>query len=114
MELKYHLLDVFTDIAFGGNALAVLPNAPALPEVKMQAIARELNLSETVFVYPPESGGFRKVRIFTPKSELPFAGHPTVGTAILLANLGGFPQYEGACRLVLEEGVGPVPVILTM
>ena len=114
MELKYHLLDVFTDRPFGGNPLAVFPEPAPLPGETMQAIARELNLSETVFVYPPEQGGFRKVRIFTPRSEIPFAGHPTVGTAILLANLGLAPQREGTCRVVLEEGAGPVPVTLTM
>ena len=115
MALRYHLLDVFTDRKFGGNPLAVFPEADAgLSTETMQAIARELNLSETVFVYPPERGGLRKVRIFTPRSELPFAGHPTIGTAILLAELGAAPQPEGECRIVLEEGVGPVPIVLRM
>ena len=115
MALRYHLLDVFTDRRFGGNPLAVFPEADTgLSTETMQAIARELNLSETVFVFPPERGGLRKVRIFTPRSELPFAGHPTIGTAILLAGLGAAPQPEGECRIVLEEGVGPVPVALRM
>ncbi|HEU5181829.1 MAG TPA: PhzF family phenazine biosynthesis protein [Candidatus Polarisedimenticolia bacterium] len=114
MALRYYLMDVFTDRMFGGNPLAVVPEAPSLSTETMQSIARELNLSETVFVFSPERGGLKKIRIFTPRSELPFAGHPTVGTAILLAELGLAPQPEGECRIVLEEGVGPVPVALRM
>ncbi len=107
-DLRYHLLDVFTDRPLGGNPLAVFPDGRGLDEGTMQAIARELNLSETVFVLPPtEPWAARKVRIFTPAFEMPFAGHPTVGTAALLAELGQVPR-EGT--FVLEENVGPVPV----
>lgn len=112
MRVKYHTLDVFTDRVFGGNPLAVFPDADGIPPVLMQRIARELNLSETVFVLwdaPPEGTDCR-VRIFTPAAELPFAGHPTVGTAFLLASLGRLRERDGAARVVLGEGVGPVPV----
>jgi trans-2,3-dihydro-3-hydroxyanthranilate isomerase len=110
MRYRYHTLDVFTGRVFGGNPLAVFPDARGISGEAMQAVARELNLSETVFVLPPEAGGTRRVRIFTPGGELPFAGHPTVGTAILLVALGEVPGGEGEVELVLEEGVGPVPV----
>lgn len=110
MRYRYHTLDVFTDRVFGGNPLAVFPDARGISGEAMQAVARELNLSETVFVLPPEAGGTRRVRIFTPGGELPFAGHPTVGTAILLVALGEVPGGEGEVEIVLEEGVGPVPV----
>ncbi|HLM69741.1 MAG TPA: PhzF family phenazine biosynthesis isomerase [Longimicrobium sp.] len=116
MRVKYHTLDVFTDRVFGGNPLAVFPDADAVPPALMQRIARELNLSETVFVLweaPPEGTDCR-VRIFTPASELPFAGHPTVGTAYLLAMLGRLKAEGGAARVVLGEGVGPVPVEVRM
>jgi trans-2,3-dihydro-3-hydroxyanthranilate isomerase len=95
MRYRYHTLDVFTGRVFGGNPLAVLPDARGISGEAMQAVARELNLSETVFVLPPEAGGTRRVRIFTPGGELPFAGHPTVGTAILLVALGEVPGGEG-------------------
>lgn len=110
MRYRYHTLDVFTDRIFGGNPLAVFPDARGISDAQMQAVARELNLSETVFVLPAESGGTRRVRIFTPGAELPFAGHPTVGTAFLLVALGEVPAEEGDTEVVLEEGVGPVPV----
>jgi trans-2,3-dihydro-3-hydroxyanthranilate isomerase len=110
MRYRYHTLDVFTGRVFGGNPLAVFPDARGISGEAMQAVARELNLSETVFVLPPEAGGTRRVRIFTPGGELPFAGHPTVGTAILLVALGEVPGGEGEVEVVLEEGVGPVPV----
>ncbi len=114
MRLAFHTLDVFTDRPFTGNPLAVFPQAPPLTNEQMQAIARELNLSETVFVRPPEAGGLAKLRIFTPGAELPFAGHPTIGTAILLASLGAVPppQSDGETGIVLEENVGPIPVTL--
>ncbi|HEU0013759.1 MAG TPA: PhzF family phenazine biosynthesis protein [Longimicrobium sp.] len=105
-ELPFHTLDVFTDRAFGGNPLAVFPDAEGLDAERMQAIAGEMNLSETTFVLPPtDPACTHRVRIFTPRAELPFAGHPTLGTACLLASLG-----RGGPRLVLEEAVGPVPV----
>ena len=86
MDLPFHTLDVFTDRTFGGNPLGVFPGAAHLPKPLMQRIAREMNLSESVFLGPAESGGAARVRIFTPGVEVPFAGHPTVGTAIYLAS----------------------------
>ena len=113
MRYRYHTLDVFTDRVFGGNPLAVFPDARGLTDGQMQRVARELNLSETVFVFPPETmEGTRRVRIFTPAMELPFAGHPTVGTAVLLAAIGEVPREGGETRIVLEEKVGPVPVLV--
>lgn len=112
MKLAFHTLDVFTDRPFTGNPLAVFPHAPALSDAQMQTIARELNLSETVFVRPPEQGGLAKLRIFTPGAELPFAGHPTIGTAFLLAGLGLAPTSDGEAEIVFEEGVGPIRVRL--
>ncbi len=88
MRLDYHVLDVFTDKRFGGNPLAVVLDADALDGERMQVIAREFNLSETVFVLTPQNKAHTaRVRIFTPTAELPFAGHPTVGTAALLAQI---------------------------
>ena len=111
MKHRFFTLDVFTDRAFGGNQLAVFPDAAAVPVERMQDIAREFNFSETVFVLPSEDPAHaRKVRIFTPGAELPFAGHPTVGTAHLLAATGAVPTVEGDNSFVLEEGVGPVRV----
>ena len=113
MELPFHTLDVFTDRTFGGNPLGVFPDAGHLPTGLMQRIAREMNLSETVFLGPPETPeGHARVRIFTPAVEVPFAGHPTVGAAIHLAgSLEGRPR-DGEITLVLEENVGPVPVVV--
>jgi trans-2,3-dihydro-3-hydroxyanthranilate isomerase len=112
MHLPFHTLDVFTRKTFGGNPLAVYPNTAHLPTALMQRIAGEMNLSETVFLGPPETpNGTARVRIFTPRVEVPFAGHPTVGSAIFLA--GGLPPgavASGRAKLVLEENVGPVPV----
>ncbi|WP_034343631.1 PhzF family phenazine biosynthesis protein [Deinococcus misasensis] len=107
-ELKFYTLDVFTDQPFGGNPLAVVFGGEELSSQQMQTIAREFNLSETVFVLPPEGKGDHRVRIFTPGSEMPFAGHPTIGTAILLALLG---KTAGLDRVVLEENAGLVPVV---
>lgn len=110
MNYRYHLLDVFTDRPFGGNPLAVFPDGRGLSDEWMQRIAGELNLSETVFLLPPETAeGTRRLRIFTPGMEMAFAGHPTVGTALLLAELE-HAEEAGELRLVLEENVGPVPV----
>ncbi len=109
MELRYILGDVFTDRPFGGNQLAVFPDASGLGESLMRQIAQEMNLSETVFVLPPEnSQNARRVRIFTPGMELPFAGHPTIGTAALLFHHGIIHEKQ----IVLEEGVGPVKVTI--
>jgi trans-2,3-dihydro-3-hydroxyanthranilate isomerase len=112
MRARFYTLDVFTDRTFGGNPLAFFPDATKIPESALQSIALELNLSETVFVYPPvDPKHTRRVRIFTPVYEMPFAGHPTVGCAFALAALGEIP-LAGETRIVLEEGVGPVPVLI--
>lgn len=111
----YHLVDVFTDRPFGGNPLAVFPDAAGLPPSLYQPIARELNLSETTFVLPPENPAHHfKVRIFTPFRELPTAGHPTLGTAFVLTRLGLFDPAASGGSLVLEQQVGPVPVEVAM
>jgi trans-2,3-dihydro-3-hydroxyanthranilate isomerase len=111
-ELTFYTLDVFTDRIFGGNQLAVFPDAPELETSVMQAIAREFNLSETVFVRPTQmEGALRRLRIFTPGAELPFAGHPTVGAAQLLVELGIAPRDpDGGSRFAFEENVGLVAI----
>jgi len=102
-------VDVFTERALAGNPLAVVLQADGLSTTRMQAIARETNLSETTFVLPPEAAGHAaRVRIFTPHVELPFAGHPTIGTGWVLLN-EGLVSTE-ATSFVLAEGVGPVPI----
>ncbi|HVY20863.1 MAG TPA: PhzF family phenazine biosynthesis protein [Bauldia sp.] len=111
MAYRYVILDVFTDRPLAGNPLAVLPSADGLDDAQMQAIAREFNLSETVFVFPPTNPvQSAKLRIFTPGQELPFAGHPTVGTAVYLASQklkhAGPGRHEAV--IVLEENVGSV------
>jgi trans-2,3-dihydro-3-hydroxyanthranilate isomerase len=101
---EYRIVDVFTDKAFGGNPLAVFREPGKLDATTMQAIAKELHLSETTFVFPPSSGASdHRLRIFTPDAELPFAGHPTIGTAYVLAE-----GKDGTTRL--EEGVGVIRV----
>ena len=115
MSKRYRFItaDVFTDRMFGGNQLAVFPDARGLDADTMQAITREMNLSETVFVLPPETpGGTRRLRIFTPGKELPFAGHPTVGSAFVLAAIGEVSLQGELTRIVFEEGVGPVEVMI--
>jgi trans-2,3-dihydro-3-hydroxyanthranilate isomerase len=110
-ERRYRLrwVDVFTVRALAGNPLAVVLEADGLSTAQMQAIARETNLSETTFVLPPEKRGHAaKVRIFTPYVELPFAGHPTVGTGWVLLDEGLVGSDADA--FTLEEGVGPIPV----
>jgi trans-2,3-dihydro-3-hydroxyanthranilate isomerase len=107
---EFAQVDVFTDRVFGGNPLAVFPEATGLSGVEMQAIAQEMNLAETTFVLSPSRADcVARVRIFTPARELPFAGHPTLGTAYVLAGRGRLPAGGSAA---LEEGVGPVPVRL--
>jgi trans-2,3-dihydro-3-hydroxyanthranilate isomerase len=106
---RYNFLqvDVFTDVPFGGNPLAVFPDAVGLSNQQMQQLALELNLSETTFVLPPETPGADfKVRIFTPKAELPFAGHPLVGTHWVLAHLGRVALAEPVTEVTFELGVG--------
>jgi trans-2,3-dihydro-3-hydroxyanthranilate isomerase len=105
MKRRYVTLDVFTDRRFAGNPLAVVLDADGLDTGTMQAVANEFNLPETVFVLPAEDSGHRaRCRIFTPKRELPFAGHPTVGAAVLLGSRDGGTSRE----FVLEEKVGPI------
>jgi trans-2,3-dihydro-3-hydroxyanthranilate isomerase len=112
-SFQYYTTDVFTSTRFGGNQLAVFPDASGIPDDLLQAIAREFNYSETTFVYPPRDAKHtRHVRIFTPGSELPFAGHPTVGTAFVLASTGAIPLSDHETRIVFEEKVGPVPVLI--
>jgi trans-2,3-dihydro-3-hydroxyanthranilate isomerase len=107
MGLEYYTLDVFTDRVFAGNPLAVVPDGRDIDDDRMKAITREFNYSETVFVLPAtDSSADCRLRIFTPARELPFAGHPTVGTAVLLSELGIVKGSE----LVLQEGVGNVKV----
>lgn len=108
-RLSYLLADVFTRTPLGGNALAMFPDGGGLPASTMRRVAAELNLSETVFVQPPDDpGNTCRLRIFTPAMELPFAGHPTIGAACLLAVGGYLGTKERALRI--EEGIGVVPV----
>ncbi len=116
MGLNYHILDVFTERPFGGNPLAVVLEADSLTPQDMQAIAHEFSLSETVFVLQPTSPGHTaRVRIFTPAKEIPFAGHPTLGTAALLAELRT-PMINGEqdAIIALEEEIGSVRVGVRM
>ena len=107
MQRRYITVDVFTDRAFGGNPLAVVLDAGGMSTEQMQAIATEFNYSETTFVLPPaDNANDAQVRIFTVNRELPFAGHPNVGTAFVLATLAAKPP----ARLLFEEGAGLVPV----
>jgi trans-2,3-dihydro-3-hydroxyanthranilate isomerase len=109
MSLDFALADVFSDRPFGGNQLAVFPDATGIAEADMQRLAREFNFSETTFVLPSDNPACtHRVRIFTPSEELPFAGHPTIGTAAVLASADGSKPGEG--RFVFEEGIGPVEV----
>jgi trans-2,3-dihydro-3-hydroxyanthranilate isomerase len=114
MEYRFVQLDVFTDEPFTGNALAVFPESEGLTDEQMQRIAREMNLSETVFVLPSEHEGvLRRLRIFTPTSELKFAGHPIAGTWNCLAREGVVPLPEGGSGTVQikhEVGIGVLPV----
>src|SRR6266516_2059675 len=106
MTLRYVVLDVFTDTPLTGNQLAVFTDGREVDDETMQALAREMAFSETVFVLPPEADGHARIRIFTPVSELPFAGHPTLGSAFVLA------QPLQLTEIRLEMGAGTVPVRL--
>jgi trans-2,3-dihydro-3-hydroxyanthranilate isomerase len=108
--LPFYQVDVFTERPFAGNPLAVFPAADGLTAAQMQAIASEMNLSETAFVMAPQGDGDARVRIFTPALELPFAGHPCVGTACELVRLGIVAAVEPLTRVVLELGVGSTSV----
>lgn len=109
---RFLIADVFTDVAFAGNQLGVLPDARGLDAVTMQRITREFNFAETIFIFPPENPKHtRRVRIFTPGTEMPFAGHPTVGCAVTLAAIGEVKlDAGGRANIVLEENIGPVPI----
>ncbi len=108
--MRYLHLDVFTDRPFEGNQLAVFPEPRGLTPAQMQSIAREMNFSESTFIFPPEAGGDFRMRIFTPNEELPMAGHPTIGSTFALAAEGAITR--GRPEFVFELGVGPTPVSL--
>jgi trans-2,3-dihydro-3-hydroxyanthranilate isomerase len=110
VRVRFLTCDVFTATRFGGNPLAVVPDARGLDAAQMQQVAREFNYSETTFVLPAEAGGDRRVRIFTPTREVPFAGHPNVGTAFVLAMLGELGPLDTPLTVTFEEAAGLVPV----
>src|SRR6476620_5944924 len=112
---KFYQADVFTAQPFGGNPVAVFPEAQGLTDDQLQQIAREMNLSETVFVFPPtDPAAVVRLRIFTPTQEIPFAGHPVVGTMHVLAQLGMIATPEPVTRVVPECNIGLFPVDLLM
>jgi trans-2,3-dihydro-3-hydroxyanthranilate isomerase len=111
--LKFYQADVFTDEPFGGNPVAVLPDAAGLTDEELQKVAREMNLSETVFVFPPtDPKAAAKVRIFTPKQEIPFAGHPILGTFHVLGKLKQLALTEPITSLFYECNIGIFPIEL--
>ena len=112
MRLQFQTVDVFTGTQFVGNPLAVVLNAEGLSTGQMQAIAAEFNLAETTFVLPPRDAAHTaEVRIFTPRSEMPFAGHPNVGTAFVLARAGSsYGRPVSGDRVIFEEKAGLVPI----
>jgi trans-2,3-dihydro-3-hydroxyanthranilate isomerase len=111
--LKFYQADVFTALPFGGNPVAVFPDAHGLSDDQLQQIAREMNLSETVFVFPPtDPAAVVRLRIFTPTQEIPFAGHPVVGTFYVLAHLGLVAMPAPVTRVVQECNIGLFPVEL--
>lgn len=107
---KFYTCDVFTDTRFGGNQLAVLPDARGLTTAQMQAITQEFNYAESTFVLPPEQGQTRRVRIFNRAYEMGFAGHPNIGTAFALAKNGELGDFDDVMRVTFEEGAGLVDV----
>ena len=112
MKYRYYICDVFTETRFGGNQLAVLPDAVGLSTEQMQKIAREFNFSESTFVFPAKAGHTRHVRIFTPAREIPFAGHPNIGTAFVLANAGEFGEMKPSFSVTFEEESGLVSIAI--
>jgi trans-2,3-dihydro-3-hydroxyanthranilate isomerase len=111
MDHRFYTLDVFTTARFQGNPLAVFTDGDALSNDQMQAIAREMNLAETVFVQKPtDERALARLRIFTTQEELKLAGHPVVGTWFLLAELGVVPAQEGGVHVMQETGAGVLPV----
>jgi trans-2,3-dihydro-3-hydroxyanthranilate isomerase len=114
MKRRLFTLDVFTTKQYAGNPLAVVTDGDGIPQTKMQAIAREMNLSETVFIQrPTNNGALARLRIFTTTHELPFAGHPVIGTWFLLAELGVVPANEGPVKIMQQTGAGILPVELS-
>src|ERR1700709_2067284 len=114
MPLQFETVDVFTSDRFSGNPLAVVLNAEGLSTEQMQNIAAEFNLAETTFVLPPkDSAHTAQVRIFTPRAEMPFAGHPNIGTAFVLARAGtSYGRTVPQDRVIFEEQAGLVPISL--
>jgi trans-2,3-dihydro-3-hydroxyanthranilate isomerase len=112
MKYRYYTCDVFTETRFGGNPLAVLPHSDGLAPQQMQQIAREFNYSESTFVFPARAGHTRRVRIFTPEREVPFAGHPNVGTAFVLASTGELGAIRSSMTATFEEEAGLVPIAI--
>jgi trans-2,3-dihydro-3-hydroxyanthranilate isomerase len=112
MNYTYYICDVFTTKRFSGNQLAVFPKADGLTDQQMQKIAREFNFSESTFVFSSEKENIRKVRIFTPSTELPFAGHPNIGTAFVLATIGELDEFDEMTEITFEEEAGLVPIVL--
>jgi trans-2,3-dihydro-3-hydroxyanthranilate isomerase len=112
MTPRFFIADVFAEARFGGNPLAVVPDARGLTDAQMQQLAREINFSESTFVLPAERGHTRRVRIFTPAREVPFAGHPNVGTAFVLAATGELGDFGEATTVTFEEKAGLVPVAI--
>jgi trans-2,3-dihydro-3-hydroxyanthranilate isomerase len=111
MNRRLYTLDVFTTKQYAGNPLAVVTDGDGIPPAKMQAIAREMNLAETVFVQrPTNNGALARLRIFTTTQELPLAGHPVIGTWFLLAELGVVPASEGHVQVMQQTGAGILPV----
>ena len=110
MGYRYYTCDVFTETRFGGNQLAVLPEAGGLSDRQMQQVAREFNFSESAFVLPAKQGHTRRVRIFTPTAEVPFAGHPNIGTAFVLATTGALGPIDASLTVTFEEKAGLVPI----
>src|SRR5438045_4952076 len=109
MKYTFHIVDVFSSTPFGGNQLAVLPDAVGISAEGMQKIAREFNFGETAFVLPKNDPNTYRVRIFSPRTELDFAGHPSVGTACALV-MKQHIRRSDPIRIILEENVGPVVV----
>src|ERR1700684_1224240 len=113
MRRRLYTVDVFTNKRFAGNPLAVVTDGDGLSTAKMQSIAREMNLSETVFVQKPTNNrALARLRIFTTEEELPLAGHPVIGTWFLLAQLGVVPASEGSVRILQQTAAGILPVDL--
>lgn len=112
MRYRFLTCDVFTKTQFGGNQLAILPEAEGLSTSQMQQIAREFNYSESTFVFPSDNKLSRKVRIFTPAIEVPFAGHPNIGTAFALASDGQFGNIGDGVSVTFDEAAGPVAITI--